>query len=186
MTKRILIPLFILFLLQSCSWITDFYVLNSSKSPIVITFKQPKSPETTPYLEKLKAKNPELYQKIKSTQCPLEKDIKNGKYPEICDEEFKNCRTLNPTEYKFDREECSVELTLESNQAVKLFSICCSYTGFKDEKEDIKNISQSAEEDTISLTIKSFTITTQYKGIDLVRAFKKQKKTRYVLKYKEE
>jgi len=65
-------------------------VLNSSKSPIVITFKQPKSPETTPYLEKLKVKNPELYQKIKLTPCPLEKDIKNGKYPEICDEDFKN------------------------------------------------------------------------------------------------
>ncbi|WP_051345833.1 hypothetical protein [Thermodesulfovibrio yellowstonii] len=186
MTKKFLIPLFILFLLQSCSWITDFYVLNSSKSPIVITFKQPKSPETTPYLEKLKAKSLELYQKMKPTPCPLEKDIKNGKYSEICDEDFKNCRTLNPTEYKFDREECSLELTLESNQAVKLFSICCSYTGVIDEKEDIKNISQSAEGDTISLTIKSFASTTQYKGIELMRAFEKQKKTRYVLKYKEE
>lgn len=113
-------------------------MLNSSKSSIVITFKQSKSPETTSYLEKLKAKNPELYQKIKSTQCPLEKDIKNGKYPEICDEEFKNYRTLNPTEYKFNKEECSLNLYLDSNQAFKLFSIYCSYTGFKDEKEASK------------------------------------------------
>lgn len=184
MTKRILTILFILFFLQSCSWITDFYVLNSSKNPIVVTFKQPKAPETTLYLEKLKAENPELYKKLKPKPCPLERDIENGKYPEVCDKNLENCRILSPEEYRFNKDECSIELTLEKNQAVKIFSICCSYTGVSEDKQSNKKSSQHAEEDTFTLTIKSASGLIQYKGIELMKAFKKKENTKYVLEYK--
>lgn len=181
---KLLITFFTLFALHSCSWITDFYMLNSSKDPVVVTFKMPiDSGKTTPYLEKLKVENPSIYQKIKPAFCPLEKEIESGKYPEVCNKNFVNCRVLNSEEYKFDKKECSLELNLESNQAVKLFSICCSYTGVKDDNES-KDINQSDEGDTMNLTIKSAYGITQYKGVNMMRAFKKREKTRYVLEHK--
>jgi len=184
MIRKIFTIFFILFLLNSCSWITNFYVLNSSNSPILVIFKHPKKTvSTTPYLERLKAENPSRYKKLKPTPCEIEKDIKIGKYPEICDEDLKNCRVLNPEEYKFDKDECSIELTLETNQAVELFRICCSYKGVKEEEEGDENIGKKADENTFTLTIKSPAGTTQYKGIELMRAFKKKEKTKYVLRY---
>jgi len=77
---------FTIFLILSCSLKTDFFVLNSSKNSLLINFKYPVDfTKTTPYLEKLKRENPELYEKIKRTPCKFEKEIKNGWFPMIYD-----------------------------------------------------------------------------------------------------
>lgn len=99
MSKKILIILVSLIFIQSCSWITGFYVLNKSNGPILIVYKHPKRSETTPYLEKLKKENPERYERIKKPACPLEMEIANKRLPMICNEELEDCRVLNPDEY---------------------------------------------------------------------------------------
>lgn len=185
MGKKILIILVSLLFIQSCSWITNFYVLNKSTEPILIVFKHPKRPETTPYLEKIKSEKPELYQKIKPTPCPLKKNIENGKYPEVCDEDFKNCKVLSGNEFKFNEEACSIELTLESSKSVKLFDICCSYTGTK--KDTVSNDSnkyQKSDDNEYKLIIKNTHGIIHYKGIDLLKAFEKKERTKYFLEYK--
>lgn len=186
MGKKVLIFLVSLFFIQSCSWITNFYVLNKSNEPILVVFKHPRRPETTPYLEKIKSEKPELYQKIKPTPCPIKENIEIGKYPEICDEGFKNCKVLSSNEFKFNEEECSLELTLESSKSVKLFDICCSYTGVKENSSsDDSDRGQKKDDNAFELTIKSTHGTIYYKGIKLLRGFKKKNKTTYILEYEE-
>ncbi|WP_353683654.1 hypothetical protein V4D30_07165 [Thermodesulfovibrio sp. 3907-1M] len=185
--KKVFVTILLMFFLQSCSWTTEFFVLNSSKDQIVVTFKYPVEPErTTPYLERLKKKNPELYEKIKPTPCKFEKEIKNNCFPKICDENFENCRLLQSDEFIYNQDECFVEVVLKPNQSIKLFEICCSYTGTAEEtakeKDDGKSIADAIN--VMSLAIKSSDETEVYKGIKLMRAFKKIDKTLYVIEYK--
>lgn len=95
--------------LQSCSWVTDFYIVNRSDKHIIITYfdKQSKNPSS---------------QEIKCFfEQPIvckEEDMKTGK-----------CRTLKPDEYSYNQEKCTIELTLAPGDAVKIDRACCSYTG---------------------------------------------------------
>ncbi|GAQ94696.1 hypothetical protein TAGGR_1881 [Thermodesulfovibrio aggregans] len=175
MKKNFLTSLTI-FLILSCSWKTDFFVLNSSKNSVLINFKYSvDSTKTTPYLEKLKREKPELYEKIKRTPCKFEKEIKNGWFPMLCDENLENCSLLQADEFIYNQDECFIEVTLKPKQSIKLFEICCNYTGPEEEKETEKNDSKSVAKDSnvITLTIKSPDETKVYKGIKLMRAFEK-------------
>ncbi|BCB96034.1 lipoprotein [Dissulfurispira thermophila] len=158
-------------------------MLNSSKDQIVVTFKYPVEIErTTPYLERLKIENPKLYEATKPTPCKFEKEIKNRWFPKICDENLENCRLLQSNEFIYNQDECFVEIHLKPSQSIKLFEICCNYTGTPEEKDNGRSIADVIN--VMSLTIKSPDETKVYKGIKLMRAFKKIDKTKYVIEYK--
>lgn len=72
----------------------------------------------------------------------------------------------------------------EGGKSVKLFDICCSYTGVKEDtvSED-SDIKQEDDSNAYELTIKSAHETIHTKGIKLLRAFKKKDKTTNILKH---
>lgn len=143
-------------------------MLNNSQETVLITFKHPKRPETTAYLEKLKIENPELYKIMKKPACPLEMEISNKRYPLLCNEEIENCSVLNPNEFKFNKDKCSIDLTLESGRVVKLFDICCTYTGVKEDKRQKNNKVnyEQADDNIYAITIKSPHATFIIKGLN--------------------
>lgn len=73
---------------------------------------------------------------------------------------------------------------MESGKSVKLFDICCSYTVVKeDTASEDSDIKQEKDSNAYELTIKSANETIHYKGIKLLRAFKKKDETTYILKH---
>lgn len=149
--KRLIIFILAL-LLQSCSWITDFYIVNKSGKKITLVYfdKQLKNPTTQEII------------------CRLPK-------PEGCKErdiQTKRCRTLNPDEYSYDKEKCTIELTLASGDAVKIDTACCSYTG------------PGSFSPLGSLIIKTSEGSIRYEGMELLKAFEKEDKTLYILNYR--
>lgn len=107
--KRLNMIFVLAFFLQSCSWVTDFYIVNRSDKPIVITYLNKQS--ATPGRQEIK--------------CSLEKPI-------VCKKEdikTERCRILKPDEYDYDKDNCMIKLTLSPGDAVKIGRACCSYTG---------------------------------------------------------
>jgi hypothetical protein len=156
--------------LSSCSWITSFYVVNKSEMPITIAVKyrkieKPKQPAPTPKVEK-------DWEELEKKACwyiGFKKEIY------IC-KEGGECRTLQPDEYKYDKEKCELEVTLAPGESIKVAEICCSYTG--PEKRFAHRL--NAEE----LNIKTPGGLIKYEGFELLKAFKKKDKTKYVLEYR--
>ena len=156
--KRMLIMLitFALVLsLVSCSWLTSFYVANKSDKPIVVTYrykqyKNPKTQETICYFEESK------------------------ELPRVCKED--DCRTLQPDEYRYDKDKCELEVTLAPGEAIKVAKICCTYTG-PDERF-------AHRFDVGELTIKTPSGLIRYDGFELLKTFKKKDDTLYVLEYR--
>ena len=149
--KKILIFVLVLFF-QSCSWVTDFYIVNRSGKDIVITYfnKQSKNPS-----------NQEIKCFLEQPMVCKEDDIQTGK-----------CRTLKPDEYSYDKEKCTMELTLAPGDAVKIDRACCSYTG------------PGSFAPLGSLIIKTSDGSIRYDGMELLKAFEKVDKTLYVLYYR--
>jgi len=108
MMKKFMVVFLVLFL-QSCSWVTDFYIVNKSGKQIIITYfnKQSKNPGSQ-----------EIKCFLKQPIVCKEEDIQTGR-----------CRALKPDEYSYDEEKCTMELTLAPGDAVKIDRACCSYTG---------------------------------------------------------
>jgi len=152
--KRLTVVVLVLFL-QSCSWVTDFYIVNKSGKQVIITYfnKQSKNPGSQ-----------EIKCFLNQPMVCKEEDIQTGK-----------CRTLKPDEYSYDEKKCTMELTLAPGDAVKIDRACCSYTG----PEYSAGLARLG-----SLIIKTSEGSIRYDGIELLKAFEKVNKTLYVLNYK--
>jgi hypothetical protein len=172
MLKRLIIftILIIVLFLPSCSWITSFYVVNKSDVPITITVKyrkieKPKQPAPTPEIEK-------RWEELEKKSCWY---IGEQKEIYIC-KEGGDCRTLQPDEYKYDKETCEFEVALAPGESIEIAKICCTYTG--PEERFANGL------DAVELTIKAPGGLIKYEGFELLKAFKKKDKTKYVLEYR--
>lgn len=172
MSKRLIkfMTFIIVLSLSSCSWITSFYVVNKSEVPITITVK---------YMKYEKAKTPAPNPKIEKAREELEKKaclyIGEQKEISVC-KEGGECRILQPEEYKYDKENCEFEVTLAPEESIKVAKICCTYTG---PEERLTNRFGAQE-----LAINTPNGLIRYEGFELLKAFKKKDKTKYVLEYK--
>ena len=158
-----------LFLL-SCSWTTSFYVVNKSEMPITIAVKyrkieKPKQPTPTPEVEK-------RWEELEKKSCWY---IGYKKEIYIC-KEGGECRTLQPDEYKYDKEKCEFEVTLAPGELIKVAEMCCSYTGPEKRFADKLNVEE--------LNINTPGGLLKYEGFELLKIFKKKDKTEYVLEYR--
>ena len=163
---------FILFL-SSCSWITSFYVINKSDVPITITVKykkieKPNYPAPTPKVEK-------DLEELEKKSCWY---IGEQKEISIC-KEGGECRTLRPDEYKYDKEICEFEVALAPGESIMVGKKCCTYTGTE---KTVERFHQRL--DAVELTIRTPGGLIRYEGFELLNAFKKKDKTKYVLEYK--
>jgi len=172
MRKRVIKFMTFAFVLSlvSCSWITSFYVVNKSEVPITITVKyrkieKPNRPAPTPKVEK-------DWEELEKKSCWY---IGEQKEISIC-KEWGDCRTLQPDEYKYDKEKCEFEVTLAPGESIEIAKICCTYTG--PEERFAHRL------DAMELTIKAPGGLIKYEGFELLNAFKKKDKTKYVLEYK--
>jgi len=113
----------IVLFLSSCSWITNFYVVNKSDVPITITVKyrkieKPNRPAPKPEIEK-------RWEELEKKSCWY---IGEQKEISIC-KEGGECRTLQPDEYRYDKETCEFEITLAPGESIMFGKKCCTYTG---------------------------------------------------------
>lgn len=143
------------FFLQSCSWITHFHVANRSDRNIVVTYS---------YSPHKNLANQEFSCRFKEfTVCKEGEDVKAA------------CRDLNPDEYDYDKERCTIKLALATGDVIKIHSACCSYTG----PEHSPELSLLGP-----LTIETPGGSIRYEGKELLKAFEKVDKTLYVLYYR--
>jgi len=124
-----------------------------------------KHPAPTPEIEK-------NWDELEKKACRY---IGEQKEISIC-KEGGECRTLQPDEYKYDKEKCELEVALAPGESIKVAQICCAYTG-PDEKF-------ANRLDALELTIKTHGGLIRYEGFGLLKAFKKKDRTAYVLEYK--
>jgi len=172
MLKRLIIftILIIVLFLSSCSWITSFYVVNKSDVPVTITVKyrkieKPNYPAPTLKVEK-------DWEELEKKSCWY---IGQQKEISIC-KEGGECRTLRPDEYKYDKETCEFEVALAPGESIEIAKICCTYTG---PEKTVERFHQRL--DALELTIRTPGGLIRYEGFELLNAFKKKDKTKYVL-----
>ena len=175
MLKRLIIftILIIVLFLSSCSWITSFYVVNKSEMPITIAVKyrkieKPNRPAPTPEIEK-------DWEELEKKSCWY---IGEQKEISIC-KEGGECRTLQPDEYRYYKETCEFEVTLAAGESIRVEKKCCTYTGTEKTVERFNK-----RLDAIELTIKTPGGLIRYEGFEVLNAFKKKDKTKYILEYK--
>jgi len=154
MLKRLIIftILIIVLFLSSYSWITYFYVVNKFEIPITITVKyrkieKPNRPALTPEIEK-------RWEELEKKSCWY---IGEHKEISIC-KEGGDCRTLQPDEYKYDKETCEFEVALAPGESIKVAEICCTYTG--PEERFVHRL------DALELTIKAPGGSIRYEGFE--------------------
>lgn len=65
-------------------------------------------------------------------------------WPEVCRDEdnesaesTERCRSLLPDEYRYDKDNCELELSLAPGDGVKIGLVCCSYTGNWENTPDV-------------------------------------------------
>lgn len=154
------IILFISLILFSCSWLTDFVVMNGSDAPIELNYR----------FKLIKDKNG-------LPTCPGLKFFGGPEIPK--NGEYKGSKTywvaLSSERYQYSESECAVTLTLEPDQIIKIGSIP-TYTGHKSGRGDFLGVEQ--------LTLKTKDGLITYSGLELVRRFKKKADILYILEYK--
>ena len=150
------LPMFFLF---SCSWITHFAVANRSDQTVGLTYA--------------------FKHGAAGTGCTRCFDIENFGGPETpAGGEFRDAETvweaLPADRFALSEDRCTVALTLEPGQIVKIGSMA-TYTGHKSGRQAHFRIAR--------LTLQTDKGTITYSDFELVRQFKKKSDLLYVLAY---
>ena len=160
--KRLLITIASVATLFSCSWMSDFFIVNKSDQPIEIIyrFKQYEHRDTH------------------AATCIFEY---SNEVPKICEIETfwsgpsDDCRVLRQDEYKYDKENCEIKLILPPYHSIKVWDTS-NFTGSMKERFD--------EFELGSLTLRTAGGLIQYQAIELFKAFKRESSdTDYFLYY---
>jgi hypothetical protein len=95
----------------------------------------------------------------------------------IC-KEGGECRTLQPDEYKYNKEKCEFEVALAPGESIEVDL----ESGGGTVKETVERFNQRLY--AIELKIKTPGGLIRYEGFEVLNAFKKKDKTKYVLEYR--
>jgi len=146
--------------LASCSWITDFIISNNSNESIKLSYTY------KPWKDKNNGSHicPEMV-KVGFPEITLERNLKRA------NENWEKIESGNLT---YDQSSCELSFVLIPGQSARITSMG-TYTGHKEGSDAFFLIDR--------LSIKTNHGLLRFEGFELLKRFKKQSKTLYVLEY---